>query len=63
MFGDERLFADAKSCAEAPAQRCLDSILAAVSAFADGAPQSDDITVVVAKCANEVPAIPNGSAG
>ena len=53
MFGDERLAAVARSGAETSARRCLDSVLAAVSAFAEDAPQSDDITVVVVKSLSE----------
>jgi sigma-B regulation protein RsbU (phosphoserine phosphatase) len=46
-FGDERLLACVSGCADRSARGYLDASFAAVHAFADGAPQADDITALV----------------
>jgi serine phosphatase RsbU (regulator of sigma subunit) len=46
LFGDPRLHAVAHDCAAAPAAALVDTIVDAVTAFAAGAPQEDDITVL-----------------
>jgi sigma-B regulation protein RsbU (phosphoserine phosphatase) len=46
-WGEERLIELAKSCYGFPAQECMKRILAAAQAFAAGAPQHDDMTLVV----------------
>ncbi len=47
MYGDDRLAAAVGGPQDAPARTSLDGLLADVARFADGAPQSDDITVLV----------------
>lgn len=47
MYGDDRLAAAVGGPEDAPARASLDGLLADVARFADGAPQSDDITVLV----------------
>jgi sigma-B regulation protein RsbU (phosphoserine phosphatase) len=46
MFGDERLLQCLQPLAHAAAARLVDTVFAEVDAFAAGAPQSDDITVL-----------------
>jgi len=46
-FGEERLAVVAKKARDLPAAAIRDRIIAAIREFADGAPQSDDITLVV----------------
>jgi phosphoserine phosphatase RsbU/P len=46
-FGDDRLLAVAREGLGAPVETQVERIIAAVRAFAKGAPQSDDITVMV----------------
>jgi sigma-B regulation protein RsbU (phosphoserine phosphatase) len=46
-FGEARLQDVTRSTAEMSAQAIVEQIIAAVKAFAKGAPQSDDITVMV----------------
>lgn len=49
FFGNQRLVATLTSLAEAPVGAIVDAVVAAVREFAEGAPQSDDITVVAAR--------------
>jgi sigma-B regulation protein RsbU (phosphoserine phosphatase) len=46
-FGDERLQAIAQATGQATAQTIVDRIVTDVRTFTKGAPQSDDITVMV----------------
>ncbi len=46
-WGDQRLLAAVKSCATLPAKDAITKILQATDAFASGAPQSDDMTLVI----------------
>ena len=47
-YGEERLCAAVRRHAELPATELLDRILAEVDDFSAGAPQHDDISLVVA---------------
>jgi sigma-B regulation protein RsbU (phosphoserine phosphatase) len=49
FFGDDRLLATLAPLADAPTTAIVDAVMTAVRAFAAGAPQSDDITVVAAR--------------
>ena len=49
LFGEDRLNAVVRSCAGLPAVQVLERIKAETLAFCDGAPQSDDITIMVVK--------------
>lgn len=53
LFGMERLAEVLKGCAGLPPEEWLERILEAVGSFAQGAPQSDDITVVVLRVVGE----------
>ncbi|HMQ32005.1 MAG TPA: SpoIIE family protein phosphatase, partial [Chloroflexaceae bacterium] len=55
LFGDERLHAAIAAGAHLGAQDLVEAIVAQVDAFAAGAPQSDDLTLLVA--AREAPAL------
>jgi sigma-B regulation protein RsbU (phosphoserine phosphatase) len=46
-WGEERLVELAKTCHGLPAQHAMRRILVAAQAFASGAPQHDDMTLVV----------------
>jgi sigma-B regulation protein RsbU (phosphoserine phosphatase) len=46
LFGQERLEAALRAAGGLPARALIEHVVAAVNAFADGAPQSDDITCV-----------------
>jgi sigma-B regulation protein RsbU (phosphoserine phosphatase) len=46
-WGEERLIDLAKTCVDVPAIEAMNRIMAAAEAFAAGAPQHDDMTVVV----------------
>ena len=48
-FGEERLLEVVRACAGEPAATLIDRTFQAIDAFAGGAPQFDDITVVVAR--------------
>lgn len=48
-FGMDRLVGCLRESAHRPATEILDHLFVAIDAFADGAPQSDDITVMVVK--------------
>jgi sigma-B regulation protein RsbU (phosphoserine phosphatase) len=48
-FGEERLDAVAGGLGDAAPDQCIELILAAVQGFSEGAPQSDDITLVVVR--------------
>lgn len=48
-FGDERLIACLRQRADAPAAAVIDHVLEAIDAFAGGAPQFDDITLMVVR--------------
>lgn len=48
LFGDERLQAAIRAGAHLDAQSLVEAIVAEVDAFAAGAPQSDDITLLIA---------------
>jgi serine phosphatase RsbU (regulator of sigma subunit) len=50
MFGEQRLTQIIRSQTTASAQELLEAIVAQVTTFADGAPQSDDTTVLVLQC-------------
>jgi sigma-B regulation protein RsbU (phosphoserine phosphatase) len=50
-WGEERLIELAKTCYGLPALHAIRRILAAAQAFADGAPQHDDMTLVVLRAA------------
>jgi serine phosphatase RsbU (regulator of sigma subunit) len=49
LFGEERLDAVARGLGDAAPDQCIERILAAVQGFSEGAPQSDDITLVVVR--------------
>jgi phosphoserine phosphatase RsbU/P len=46
-WGETRLFAAVSSCNGLPAQDCTLKIIQDADAFASGAPQSDDMTLVI----------------
>ena len=48
-FGDERLIEAVKSAGHGSAQQVVDNVLESLRAFTHGAPQSDDITMVVVR--------------
>jgi phosphoserine phosphatase RsbU/P len=48
-WGEDRMIAKAISCAQLPAQQMLESLFDAADAFASGAPQHDDMTLVLMK--------------
>jgi sigma-B regulation protein RsbU (phosphoserine phosphatase) len=48
-WGEERLIACAKSCCDLTAQQALDRIMSAALEFAAGAPQHDDMTLMVVR--------------
>jgi phosphoserine phosphatase RsbU/P len=50
-WGEERLIELAKTCHGLPAREVMKRILAAAQAFAGGAPQHDDMTLVVLRMA------------
>lgn len=50
-WGEERLIELAKTCHDLPALHAMGRILAAAKAFAEGAPQHDDMTLVVLRAA------------
>ena len=50
-WGEERLIEFAKTCRGVPVLECMSRILAAAQAFAAGAPQHDDMTLVVLRVA------------
>ena len=50
-WGEERLIELAKTCHDLPAQHAMRRILAAAQAFAEGASQHDDMTLVVLRAA------------
>jgi serine phosphatase RsbU (regulator of sigma subunit) len=47
--GEDRMIAKAISCVQLSAQQMLESLLDAADAFASGAPQHDDMTLVLMK--------------
>jgi serine phosphatase RsbU (regulator of sigma subunit) len=49
MFGEDRLLSLIEACPESSAQRILERTLAEASGFADGMPQSDDITLLIVR--------------
>ena len=49
MFGDQRVVALIREEAGASADRILRRIVDEVTAFADGAPQNDDMTLLIVK--------------
>jgi sigma-B regulation protein RsbU (phosphoserine phosphatase) len=49
FFGDDRLLATLAPLTDAPTKTIVDTVMAAVHAFANGAPQSDDIAVVAGR--------------
>lgn len=63
MFGEERLGAVVEASADSSAAACAAAIREAVDAFAGGAPQSDDITVIVVRVVGrrEIPGAENVS--
>jgi sigma-B regulation protein RsbU (phosphoserine phosphatase) len=48
-WGEERMIAAAQACRGLPAAQMIDRMIAAADAFAAGAPQHDDMTLVVVK--------------
>lgn len=50
LFGVDRLDAVLRACGAAPAQACLDAVLDAVELFTEGAPPTDDRTLVALRC-------------
>ena len=48
-WGEDALIAAARSCQEQPSAEMITRIMAAADAFAAGAPQHDDMTLVVAR--------------
>jgi serine phosphatase RsbU (regulator of sigma subunit) len=50
LFGDERLIQIIQAHPAASAQKLLDAVMAQATTFAGGAPQSDDITLLVIGC-------------
>jgi len=50
-WGEERLIEFAKTCHGLPAPHAVKRILAAAQAFAEGASQHDDMTLVVLRAA------------
>ena len=48
-WGEERLIDVAKGCAGMPAMEAMNSIMSAAQTFAAGAPQHDDMTLVVVR--------------
>jgi len=52
-WGEERMIAAACECRELPAARMIESLIAAADAFTAGAPQHDDMTLVIVKLASE----------
>jgi phosphoserine phosphatase RsbU/P len=48
-WGEERMIAAARACRALPAAQMIDQMIAAADAFAGGAPQHDDMTLVVVK--------------
>jgi serine phosphatase RsbU (regulator of sigma subunit) len=50
MFGDERLIQIVQAHPAASAQELLDAVMTQATTFAGGAPQSDDITLLVIGC-------------
>jgi sigma-B regulation protein RsbU (phosphoserine phosphatase) len=48
-WGEQRLLETAKSCLSLPAEQVIDRIMSAADTFAAGAPQYDDMTLVVIK--------------
>jgi len=55
MFGEERLSSTVAALRGASASAIVEGIVAAVREFAAGAPQSDDVTIVVVKLAASAP--------
>lgn len=49
-FGEQRLLAALREAGDAPPREVIDLLFAAADAFTAGAPQHDDMTVVVARC-------------
>jgi len=52
-FSDERLEKELSSIADLPARQIVSDVIEKVSAFSDGVPQSDDITVLALKYSNQ----------
>jgi phosphoserine phosphatase RsbU/P len=52
-WGEERLIEFAKTCYHLPAFEVMTRILAAAEAFAAGAPQHDDMTLVAVRLLSE----------
>ncbi len=48
-WGEDALIAAARTCADLPPAEMIKSILSAADKFADGAPQHDDMTLVIAQ--------------
>jgi sigma-B regulation protein RsbU (phosphoserine phosphatase) len=51
-WGEDRMIAKAASCVHLPAQQIVDCLLDAADRFASGAPQHDDMTLVLMKIGN-----------
>jgi sigma-B regulation protein RsbU (phosphoserine phosphatase) len=50
-WGEERLMAAVRRCIEIPARDLLGRLMAQADAFAEGAPQHDDMTLIVLRAA------------
>jgi len=48
-WGEDRMIAEAQACRALPAAQMIDRLIAAADAFTSGAPQHDDMTLVVVK--------------
>jgi sigma-B regulation protein RsbU (phosphoserine phosphatase) len=48
-WGEDAMIADARECAGSSARETLDRLMAAADAFARGAKQHDDMTLVIAR--------------
>ena len=48
-WGEDALIAAARECADQPPAEIIKRIMSAADVFADGAPQHDDMTLVIAR--------------
>ncbi len=62
-YGNDRLFADVSRLARQSAPAMTSKLLASVRSFADGAPQSDDIAIMVLKRVDERATAPGKAGG
>jgi sigma-B regulation protein RsbU (phosphoserine phosphatase) len=60
-WGEERMIEAIKACQCYPAERIIENLMASADAFVSGAPQHDDMTLVVIKLLdNHTPLISSG---